>query len=90
MCLISIKLLLLEAAPHSMLAFEGQVEFVPIQQNLRANPWIIVSQDGGSREQHLVSMVREHLTAKGQAIGEALFVTAHIRTMHMPGRGAHL
>lgn len=51
-----------------MLAYEGQVEFVPIQQNLRANPWIFVSQDGGSREQHLVSMVREHLTAKGQAI----------------------
>lgn len=51
-----------------MLAYEGQVEFVPIQQNLRANPWIFVSQDGGSREQHLVRMFREHLTAKGQAI----------------------
>lgn len=51
-----------------MLVFEGQVELIPIQQNWRANPRIIVSQDGSSRERHLVSMVREHLTAKGQAI----------------------
>lgn len=73
-----------------MLVFEGQVELIPIQQNWRANPGIIVSQDSSCRERHLVSMVREHLTAKGQAIWKALFVTAHIRTMDMPGHGAHL